>query len=133
MMGDDPTGVRVRGLDHVVLRVADPEESVRWYVELLGLEAEQLEEWRRGEVLFPSVRIGPATIIDFLAAERSGENMDHVCLVIDGPLSQITGDDRFEVETGPVQVSGARGTGDSVYVVDPDGNRVELRVYPDRP
>ncbi|GLY05351.1 hypothetical protein Acsp01_57300 [Actinoplanes sp. NBRC 101535] len=36
----------------------------------------------------------------------------------------------FDVVEGPVPRFGARGTGTSIYVSDPDGNTVELRWYP---
>jgi catechol 2,3-dioxygenase-like lactoylglutathione lyase family enzyme len=56
--------VKVLGLDHIVLRVADVERSLAWYRDDLGLEPERVAEWRRGEVLFPSVRIDKTTGID---------------------------------------------------------------------
>ena len=34
-----------------------------------------------------------------------------------------------DIEMGPLMLSGARGDGTSIYVRDPDGNRVELRYY----
>ena len=49
--------VRVTGFDHIVLRCSDVEVSLAFYCDELGLEPERVEEWRRGEVLFPSVRI----------------------------------------------------------------------------
>ena len=42
--------------------VSDVERSVAWWQGLLGLEPVRLEEWRRGEVPFVSVRISPSTI-----------------------------------------------------------------------
>ncbi len=40
--------VRVTGFDHLVLRCADIESTLRWYVDLLGLETVRVDEWRRG-------------------------------------------------------------------------------------
>lgn len=71
--------VRVIGFDHIVLNVVDVERSVAFYVEL-GLRPVRLDEWRRGEVFFPSLRVDDHTIIDLLAAPRSGTNVDHFCL-----------------------------------------------------
>src|SRR5262245_44112847 len=76
-------GVRVVGFDHVVLVVADVERSLAWYCGELGLRGERVDDWRRGEVLFPSVRIDDHTLIDLLAGERTGTNADHLCLVIE--------------------------------------------------
>ena len=70
--------MRVRALDHLVLNVADVERSIAWYCDLLGLAPERVDAWRRGEVPFPSVRIDAGSIIDLIAAPRSGNNVDHV-------------------------------------------------------
>lgn len=122
--------VRATGIDHFVLNVADVERSVAWYVERLGLTPLRLDEWRRGEVLFASVRIDDTTIIDLFQNERSGTNVDHVCLVIEPTdLEALAASGEFDVQSGPSEVFGAQGMGRSVYVSDPDGNTVELRNY----
>jgi catechol 2,3-dioxygenase-like lactoylglutathione lyase family enzyme len=122
--------VKAVGLDHVVLNVADVERSVAWYRDELGLEPVRVEEWRRGEVPFPSLRVDDGTIIDLLQADRSGQNVDHVCLVIEpDDLDALKSSGRFEVVDGPARRFGARGDGTSLYVLDPDGNTVELRHY----
>ncbi len=122
--------VQARGIDHVVLNVGDVERSVAWYVDRLGFEPLRLEEWRRGEVLFASVRLTDTFIIDLFANERSGDNVDHLCLVIDPvDLDALAASDEFDVVSGPSEVFGAQGMGRSVYVRDPDGNVVELRNY----
>jgi catechol 2,3-dioxygenase-like lactoylglutathione lyase family enzyme len=122
--------VRAVALDHVVLNVADVERAVAWYVDELGLEPLRLEEFRRGEVLFPSARIDSTTIIDFLGSALTGANVDHLCLVIEPTdLDALVASGRFDVVGGPSEVFGARGIGRSVYVRDPDRNVVELRCY----
>jgi catechol 2,3-dioxygenase-like lactoylglutathione lyase family enzyme len=128
--GEPQPAVRVTGLDHVVLNVADVERSLAFYCDELGLAPERVEEWRRGEILFPSVRVDATTIIDLLAAPRTGENADHVCLVVEPvDFEAIKASGRFEVVDGPATRFGARGDGTSLYVKDPDGNTVELRYY----
>jgi catechol 2,3-dioxygenase-like lactoylglutathione lyase family enzyme len=122
--------VKAVGLDHVVLNVADVERSLAWYCDELGLEAMRVDDWRRGEIFFPSVRIDQTTIIDLLQADRTGQNVDHVCLVIEPTdLEAVKSSGRFEVVDGPDRRFGARGDGTSLYVLDPDGNVVELRHY----
>jgi catechol 2,3-dioxygenase-like lactoylglutathione lyase family enzyme len=89
-----------------------------------------VEEWRRGEVPFLSLRANAATIIDLFQAERTGDNVDHVALLVEPvDLDVLVASGRFEVEGGPMQLFGAQGTGWGIYVRDPDGNRVELRHY----
>src|SRR5262245_8899616 len=122
--------MRATALDHVVLNVADVRRSVEWYSEKLGLEVERFDEWELGEVLFPSLRIDEHTIIDVFANERSGQNVDHLCLVVDDlDLDAAATSGEWDVHGGPSEVWGARGMGRSLYVRDPDGNLVELRRY----
>jgi catechol 2,3-dioxygenase-like lactoylglutathione lyase family enzyme len=122
--------LRVVALDHVVLNVADVERSLAFYCDELGLAPERVEEWRRGEVFFPSVRVDEHTIIDLLAAPRTGQNADHLCLVVEPiDLAALAASGRFEVVDGPATRFGARGDGTSLYVKDPDDNTVELRHY----
>lgn len=124
--------MNVRELDHIVLNVGDVERSLAWYSGLLGLEAERVDEWRAGEVTFPSVRINDGCIIDLFQLDRTGTNVDHFCMVVDrDDVDAVANDERFDVIEGPVPRWGARGDGRSVYVADPDGNQVELRSYPE--
>ncbi len=126
--------MRVTGLDHVVLRVQDVERSLAFYQGVLGLEGVRVEEWRRGETFFPSVRVSDDVIIDLLAApaEHAGaENVDHICLVVE-PIdwNAVVAQGTFDVVDGPDTRFGAHGDGQSLYVRDPDRNVVELRYYP---
>jgi catechol 2,3-dioxygenase-like lactoylglutathione lyase family enzyme len=120
--------VRVTGFDHIVLRVADVEASVAFYCDELGLAPERLDEWRRGEVLFPSVRIDATTVVDLFAAERDGQNLDHFCLVIE-PTDLDALAARFPGAVRADGLFGAQGYASSVYLQDPDGNTIELRSY----
>ena len=121
----------VQKLDHIVLRVADPEASVRWYQQHFGFPVLRLEEYRRGEVPFPSVEIEPSTIIDLDGRrEATGTNLSHFCLVIDETdLVELVASGVFETIDGPHRRWGALGPADLVYVADPDGNGIELRHY----
>ena len=122
------------GIDHVVLVVADVERSLAWYREHLGLEPLRLEEWRRGEVPFPSLRVDAGTIIDLVAGDRDGRNLDHLCILVEGAdLHAAAREPRLDAEGPPRRLFGARGVGWGLYVRDPDGNRVELRHYGEEP
>lgn len=122
--------MRTTGIDHYVLHVADAERSVAWYGEVLGLEPERLEEWREGKAPFVSLRVDDSTIIDLLQAERTGENVNHVAFVVeDVDLDELAASGSVEVDSGPADLFGARGTGRGLYIRDPDANLVELRTY----
>ncbi|MFI6863290.1 VOC family protein [Streptomyces sp. NPDC050421] len=123
--------LRVKAFDHLVLNVVDVERSLDFYAGLLGLEPVRVAEWRAGEVPFPSVRVTAETIIDLVARPRGESNVDHICLTVE-PLdwTEFIASGAFTVLEGPVDRYGARGSAQSVYVQDPDGNTVELRWYP---
>ena len=123
--------VRILGHDHVVLNVADPERSLAWYRDTLGLVPEREAEWRAGEVPFLSLRLNETTVIDLFTAERTGTNVDHFSMRVadDVDLIAVAESGAFEVVGGPTRIWGAQGYGVGLYVKDPDGNTVELKHY----
>jgi catechol 2,3-dioxygenase-like lactoylglutathione lyase family enzyme len=125
--------VRIRNIDHVVFNVADVERAVQWYAEHLGLQPERMDEWRRGEVPFASVRISDGQLIDLFAQPRTGDNVDHVSLVVDPSvdLQALAASGEFDVVHEPFVIWGARGHGLGMYIRDPDGNTIELKHYPE--
>src|SRR5260370_41469877 len=126
--------VRVSALDRVVVTCTDVETSLAWYTGALGLAPVRVEEWRAGQAPFPSVRVDEHTIIDLFASDRSGVNVDHVCLTVEPTdLAALAACGAFDVVgDGPVDgLFGAQGLAASLYVRDPDGNTIELRCYAD--
>ena len=122
--------VRVTGFDHLVLRCADVETTLAWYVDVLGLQPVRVDEWRRAEVPFPSVRVDDGTIIDLVGGSTDDGRLDHICIVVDAvDLAALAASGEFDVVEGPVRRFGARGDGTSLYVRDPDGLVVEIRYY----
>ena len=128
--------VRVIGLDHVVLRCADIDGSLAFYCDELGLEPDRVDEWRRGETFFPSVRIDATTLIDLFPAPPDApyagadlhRNMEHFCLVVEpADLDALAA--HFPDSQRADGLYGAQGLASSLYVHDPDGNLVELRSY----
>jgi catechol 2,3-dioxygenase-like lactoylglutathione lyase family enzyme len=120
--------VKVTGLDHIVLRCADVERSLEFYCDVLGLEGERVEEWRRADAPFPSVRLTPTTVIDLFGGGPNGTNLDHFCLVIE-PVDLDGLAKEFPEAQRADHLFGAQGYASSLYVHDPDGNTVELRSY----
>lgn len=124
----------------MVLVVDDVERALAFYGGLLGCEGVRVDEWRRGDAPFPSVRVDADTIIDFVArgdgvrpggTDTAGTNTDHICLVVDDcDLETVARSGTFDCVGEPTTRFGARGNGTSLYVTDPDGNVVELRTYP---
>ena len=131
--------VKITEMDHIVLRVKDVEASMRFYTQVLGMSAERVEQWRAGEIRFPSARINADTIIDFFGSDqepiaREGiKNQDHYCMVIEKTDMEAL-KDKFEalgvdIQAGPGKRWGSHGDGISLYIYDPDDNVVELRHY----
>ena len=122
--------VTVIGFDHIVLRCADVETTLAWYLEVLGLPAVRVDEWRDGKVPFPSVRVSATTIIDLIHGAGGDDRLDHFCVVVEPvDLAAVAASGRFDVVEGPGSRYGAQGDGTSLYVRDPDGTVVELRHY----
>jgi catechol-2,3-dioxygenase len=128
-------------MDHIVLNAEDIESLIQFYTEVVGLEPARVEEFRRGEVPFPSVRVNAQTIID-LAPKTMWEkselrttgrpNLNHFCLTVEKSEWERLRErlaTRRVVIAGPAPRWGARGNGTSFYFHDPEGNEIEARYY----
>ena len=131
------TAIEIRGLDHVVLRVADMERSLRFYCQVLGcveerrLDALGLVQLRAGAQLVDLVdTAGPLWKPGGPPAGEQARNMDHFALQL-AHFDEAAIRSHLEahaVEAGEVaERYGARGNGPSMYIRDPDGNVVELK------
>jgi glyoxylase I family protein len=131
------SAIRIRGLDHVVLRVSDLATSIDFYCNVLGcneerrLDALGLVQLRAGICLIDLVDIAsPLGRLGGEAAEATARNMDHFAVALedfdeDAIRSQL---EAHGVEPGDVaERYGAKGNGPSMYIRDPDGNVVELK------
>ena len=132
---------RVTAMDHIVLNVRDMDRVLDFYQKVLGLPAERLAEFRRGEVPFPSVRINADTVIDLFPADGSDvsvpqrSDLNHFCLVLDpqdmpAMLAHLKAHG-VGIDEGPATRWGARGNGTSIYFCDPESRRIEVRCYAD--
>jgi catechol 2,3-dioxygenase-like lactoylglutathione lyase family enzyme len=129
---------RILGIDHVVLRAADPAGLERFYVDVLGCTVEKrqpaisLTQLRAGRTLIdivPDAEAGPAAG----AQSRRGANLDHLCLRVE-PFDTTAIQAHFKAhgfDCGEEKSRfGAEGQGPSVYLLDPEGNGVELKGPP---
>jgi catechol 2,3-dioxygenase-like lactoylglutathione lyase family enzyme len=121
--------MEISGIDHVVVKVADLDRSIGFYCDVLGCKL----EWRRDTLALAHLRAGKS-FIDLLAVPNppsgANQNMDHLCLTVTGfdPVQVRDHLSAQGVEVGPAENRfGASGWGQSLYIVDPDGNRLELR------
>ena len=122
--------IKVTELDHVVLRCRDQGRMLDFYTQVLGMT----EERRLDAIGLIQLRAGRSMVDLVPGAPGSFEsvNVDHVCLMLAPvPLEDVA---RHLVERGvetigePMIRYGATGNGPSLYVRDPEGNVVELKV-----
>jgi catechol 2,3-dioxygenase-like lactoylglutathione lyase family enzyme len=125
----------IRRLDHVVIGVSDWERSNAFYRDVLGAEVVPLGA-NRVAYAIGEQRLnvhGPGTDVGRLIADepvRPGNG--DLCFEWTGPIETAVEHLRrqgVELEAGPVERSGARGPGQSVYFRDPDGSLLELISY----
>lgn len=134
--------IKIRALDHIVLRTKQPEALVAFYENVLGCRVERRLSEEFGLI---QLRAG-ASLIDIVpvdselgrqgggAPDPNARNLDHFCLQIEetGEQALIDWLRGHEIEAGPFERRyGAEGFGRSVYVTDPDGNTVELKLPPE--
>ena len=125
--------LKVAEIDHVVLRCRDQNRAHDFYTRVLGL----IEERRIAQIGLIQLRAG-RSMIDLVPAYdvrvESGLNVDHVCIGIEaGDLKEVAAYLRgqsVEVMGEPAERYGARGSGLSIYVRDPEGNVIELKQMP---
>src|ERR671917_1505017 len=131
--------MNITDADHTNWRGRDVERSLRVYRDVLGLEPFGLEEYERGEHPLVSLRVTPEFILHlrpdptFEATSTGG--YDHLALVVEGTnpdaLAESLTRAGVEIEARSENVIGARGPGEALYVRDPDGYLIELKLYND--
>ena len=132
--------IRVREIDHLVLRVRDLPRMLQFYVDVLGCAVER----RLDDIGLVQLRAG-RSLIDLVPVDgelgraggappgAEGRNLDHFCLRLE-PFDEAALREHLRahgITMAPVQQRyGAEGHGPSVYLDDPEGNVVELKGPP---
>lgn len=129
--------IRIRDIDHLVLRVTDAEAMIRFYRDVLGCTIERrrddlgLIQLRAGRSMIDLVPVaGRLGRIGGVAPGPEGRNVDHFCLRVD-PFDEFA--IRRQLEAAGIVIGetasrfGAEGEGPSIYISDPEGNTVELK------
>ena len=130
--------IRIRMIDHIVLRTNRLADMIHFYTNVLGCKLERtlpagtgLTQLRAGQSLIDIVDVdselgrvggGPPTATE--------NNLDHFCLQIEAIEQHQLSDwlVTHGIEASEFEVRyGAEGFGPSIYILDPDGNTVELR------
>lgn len=132
--------IKIREIDHLVLRVKDVGAMLRFYCEVLGCEIERKQE----EIGLYQLRAG-RSLIDLVTVDgklgreggappaAEGRNMDHLCLRVEPFDAELIFAHlkAHDIDAGPVASRyGAEGEGPSIYTKDPEDNVVELKGPP---
>jgi len=133
--------IRIRDIDHIVLRVVDLDAMLGFYCDVLGCTVERRQE----AIGLIQLRAG-RSIVDLVPVDgelgraggappgREGRNLDHFCLRVD-PFDEAAIRSHLAahgVQAGPTEARyGAEGSGPSIYLEDPEGNVVELKGPPE--
>jgi catechol 2,3-dioxygenase-like lactoylglutathione lyase family enzyme len=120
-------------LDHCVIHVSDWEISNTFYRDVLGAELIPRESgwsYRFGDeqLNLHGPGVSPAPVAKLPVQPGNSD----LCFEWPGPIDEAREHlerNGVEVEMGPVERSGARGAGTSVYFRDPDGSLLEFISY----
>jgi len=142
-MTASPPPFSMVGIDHVVFLVDDMPKALKFYEDVLGcrigysypkLGMEQVWAGAALIVLWDITDAGAAAAVPEV---KGGRNVDHVCIAL-SPFDEDAM--RAHLAAHGVAIEreafhgGARGMGNSFYIRDPFGNKLELKgpaVYPD--
>ena len=128
---------QIKHLDHVALRVQDLARSVDFYTKVLGCPIKKKNDKRA------LIHLGAGgSMIDLFEAKRplgsaggdaprkEGHNLDHFCLRVD-PFDERAILEHLQAfgitADRAIMRYGAEGNGLSIYILDPDGNQIELK------
>lgn len=128
------TQIAVSALDHLVLTVADIDETIAFYQNVLGMSAEVFtpaDGTKRWALKFGAQKINlhlAGHEFEPKAAQVQVGSAD-LCFLSDTPLADWEAHvlaSGVAIEEGPVRRTGAAGPLMSIYVRDPNGNLIEI-------
>jgi catechol 2,3-dioxygenase-like lactoylglutathione lyase family enzyme len=137
--GVEVDAVKIAGPDHTNWRVRNYRTSLAFYREVFGFEPFGVEEFEREESPLVSLRVTGGFILHLVPDGEfeggEGHGYDHLAFTVEGTsldevIEHLEGKG-VEIERRFESIVGAKGRGPAVYVRDPDGYRIEIKVYPE--
>jgi len=123
---------KLEAIDHVALTVRNVEQSVQWYVEVLGLERRFKKEWGSHPAVVgvgnTSLAIFPVKAVE-PAPPPGPETLcyRHVAFRVDRENFERA---RKELRGRGIELEPQdHGTAHSIYFLDPDGHQLEITTY----
>ena len=132
-------------IDHVVLWVDSPRNSLNFFVDVVGLRPVRAQDFEEGTTPFPSVRLNDMTILDLMdrstvslvqdftgGGDSGGRPINHICLSMNvaeySALAARLLAQNVDLIAGSERSFGAQGLAErSEYFHDLDGNVIEIR------
>jgi catechol 2,3-dioxygenase-like lactoylglutathione lyase family enzyme len=127
--------LKLEGLDHLVLTVADLGRTIDFYTRVLGMREVTFSEGRKA-LAFGRQKLNLHVAGREFAprAKTPVPGSADLCFIATTPLSAAMAHVRdcgVAIEEGPVPRTGAQGAMTSFYLRDPDGNLIEVSNYLD--
>ena len=120
-------------IDHVVLNCRDVEQTVDWYVRVLGMRREVFGEDRIALVFGDQkINVRPSGAPNWATGAVDAPGSLDLCFIAEMSRRMIGAHLRacgVEITEGPVAKTGAQGPMTSHYCRDPDGNLIEVASY----
>ena len=114
--------VKVTAINHVVLHVSDLDVSMRFYLDVLGFEVRGTNSDPERRMRFLRCGAQGLDLFEVASDVHGGEEMNHMAV-------NCEADDLDEVVSALESVgidASARTNRGSVFILDPDGHRIEM-------
>jgi catechol 2,3-dioxygenase-like lactoylglutathione lyase family enzyme len=117
-------------IDHVVLWVKNPKDSLDFFVDVVGLRPVRAQDFREGKMDKQLVSL----VSELIGGDSGGRPINHICLSMNAAkYSALTARllaRGVELTPESERSFGAQGLAErSMYFRDPDGNVIEIRHY----
>ncbi|MBT3437800.1 MAG: VOC family protein [Oceanospirillaceae bacterium] len=120
-------------IDHLVLTVADIEQTCTFYSGALGMKVITFGENRKALAFGEQkINLHPAHAPLMPHAKCPTSGSADICLITKLPLGSVIRhlqENGVQIELGPIARTGAIGVIESIYFRDPDGNLIEIGKY----
>jgi catechol 2,3-dioxygenase-like lactoylglutathione lyase family enzyme len=125
----------IQSIDHIVMQVANLVATIKFYIEILGMDHSSFQPPTGGLVRqslhfgLQKINLNDAASPFIPHAKNPVAGSVNLCFITTQPLANWQAhlaDHGIDIEDGPVPKTGANGSLLSVYIRDPDHNLIEI-------